>query len=158
MSWSLQLRNGDLALGGAQLGQVTGGAKLVQDLRCAILESRGMDDMHPLFGSLIDGGLDDYGVEQPSIIGTSDWDRIALRVDAEVRRICSEYQRQQLARAREDRYTYGESTLRSDELLLQVNSIQMVQAQDQLMVTVSITTGNGTEKTLDIPVSGEGVL
>lgn len=158
MSWSLQLRNSDLALGGAQLGQVTGQAKLVQDLTCALLERRGTDDMHPGYGSLIDGGLDDFGVEQPSVFGSSDWQRIGLRVESEIRRICSEYQRAQLERARQDRYTYGKSTLSNDELLLQVNQISMYQAQDTLLVTVSITTGNSQQVSIDLPLDAAGVL
>lgn len=158
MSWSLQIANGDLALGGAQFGQVTGQAKLVQDLRCALLEERGHDDMHPGFGSLIDGGLDDYGVYQQSLIGTTDWSRIALRVESEIRRICQEYQRAQLERARQDRYKFGESTLSQDELLLQISSIEMLQAQDQMMVTVSLITGSGSQVNMNVPVDSTGML
>lgn len=158
MSWSLQLRNGDLALGGAQLGQVTGQAKLVQDLRCAILEPRGHDDMHVTYGSLIDGGLDDYGVYQESLIGTNNWERAALRIESEIRRICLNHQRLQLERARQDRYTYGESTLNKDELLLQVADIKMQQAQDQLLVTVSIITGAGGVVDINVPIDSTGSL
>lgn len=158
MSWSLQIRNGDLALGGAQFGQVTGQAKLAQDLRCAILEQRGHDDMHRGFGSLIDGGYDDFGEYQESVVGSSDWQRVALRVEAEIRRICGEHQARQLERARQDRYQYGQSTLSPDELLLQVSRIDMQQAQDRLLVTVSIITGNGNHVTLNVPVDATGAM
>lgn len=158
MSWSLQLRNGDLALGGASFGQVSGQAKLAQDLRCALLEPRGTDDMHPTFGSLIDGGLDDLGVYQHSLIGSDNWGFAALQIEADIRRICLNYQRSQLERARQDRFQYGSSTLTPDELLLQVESINMIQAQDRLLVTVSIITGNGNTITLDVPVDSSGAL
>lgn len=114
--------------------------------------------MHPSYGSLIDGGLDDYGVYQPSVIGTNNWERVALKVESEIRRICSEYQRAQLERARQDRYRYGESTLTKDELLLQVSDIKMLQAQDQLLVTVSIITGGNSEVQLDLPLDNTGVF
>lgn len=158
MSWSLQLRNGDLALGGTSFGQTTGGNKLVQDLRCALLEHRGHDDMHASFGSLLDGGLDDFGIEQPSLIGTSDWARIALRVEAEIRRITQEHQQRQLERAKQDRYTYGESTLSGSELLLQVSDIRMMQAQDALMVSVSLITGTGQAVVINTPITNGTVV
>lgn len=114
--------------------------------------------MHPSFGSLIDGGIDDLGTEQPSMIGSHDWERTALRVEGEIRRICADYQRQQLARARADRYAYGKSTLSNDELLLQINDISFQQAQDQLMVTVHITTGNNQTQRIDLPLDATGSL
>lgn len=158
MSWSLQIRNGDLALGGAQFGQVTGQTKLVQDLRCALLESRGHDDMHPLFGSMIDGGYDEFGVYHESLISSTNWQRAALQIESEIRRICLDHQRRQLERARQDRNQYGESTLSPAELLLQVADIDMVQAQDRLLVTVHIVTGNNNTVAINIPVDATGVL
>jgi hypothetical protein len=153
MSWSLELRNGDLSLGGTRLGSVTGGQKLVQDLRCAFLEPRGWDDIHPSYGSLLDGGLDDNGIQVDSVIGTNNWERIALRVEGEIRRICALYQQSQVDRARADRYTYGESTLAPNELLIRVSSVQMYQAQDTLLAHVTLETGIGDTVEIDIPVS-----
>src|SRR5215210_2858194 len=115
MSWSLELRNGDLTLSGTRLGQVVGSQKLVQDLRCAIMEQRGHDDMHPKFGSTIDGGRDDQGREVSGVVGLIDWDYAALTIQSEVQRIAGEYQRRQLARAQDDRYRFGESTLSAGE-------------------------------------------
>lgn len=153
MSWSLQLRNGDLALNGTRLGQTTGAEKLVQDLRCALLERRGTDDAHPRFGSLLDGGRGDDGREVASIIGESDWDLIAMRVSGEIRRVAAEHQGRQIDRAKRDRLRYGQSTLINDELLADITSIDMIQAQDRLMVQVTLKTGESREITIDIPVS-----
>src|SRR3954464_5179233 len=136
MSWSLELRGGDLALGGTQLGTVIGPRKLVQDLRCALLEPRGLDDAHPTYGSLLDSGRDDNGVEVASVFGTNNWERIALRVEGEIRRIAALQQQTQLSRAQSDRHTYGTSTLTPDELLVRVSSVQMYQAQDTLLARV----------------------
>lgn len=153
MSWSLQLRNGDLALSGNRLGQVTGAPKLVQDLRCAILEPRGTDDAHPKYGSLIDGGRDDKGNEVRSLIGESDWDLIALRIESEIRRIGSDHQQRQIERAKRDRFTYGQSTLVNDELLADIEHIDMFQAQDRLLVSVTVKTGQNQTFTIDVPIS-----
>lgn len=153
MSWSLQLRNGDLALGGTRFGQVTGSQKLIQDLRCALLEHRGHDDMHPLFGSMIDGGRNEAGIEVSSIIGTNDWERIAMRVEGEIRRIGAEHQQRQIERAKQDRYRYGESTLENSELLLSVQDVDMIQVQDTLLVKVILETGSGTQTNITIPIS-----
>jgi hypothetical protein len=155
MSWSLKLRNGDLATGGARLGQVTGADKIVQDMRCALLTHRGSNEYHQRFGSIIDGGRTDAGDEAVSIIGSSDWERVALRVEGEIRRIAAEYQQQQLARAQKDRYTYGESTLSNSELLLEVTDVDMTQTQDALFVRVTLTTGAGDAIPLNIPVTNQ---
>jgi hypothetical protein len=153
MSWSLELRNGDLNLSGTHLGQATGAQKLVQDLRCAILEQRGTDDMHPSFGSMIDGGVDDFGNEVTSVIGLSDWDYVSLQVTNEIRRIAGEQQQRQLVRAKNDRHTYGESTLTNAELLLSLSGVKLLQVQDTLVVEVTLTTGSGREIPITVPVA-----
>src|SRR6476661_2816084 len=100
MSWSLALRNGDLAISGRSLGQTTGPSKLVQDLRCALLEPRGFDDLHPTFGSLIDGGQDEFGNQVAPLIGSTNWELAVLRIESEIRRIAADHQRRQLERAK----------------------------------------------------------
>lgn len=152
MSWSLKLRHGDLVTDGAQLGQVTGAAKLVQDLRCAILERRGHDDMHPSFGSLIDGGYDDNGQWVESMIGEDDIELVVLRVETDLRRLMYEHQNRQVNRSQADRQKYGISTLDKDELLYSVVSVNFQQAQDKLMVNVLIKTGNGQVFDIAVPV------
>jgi hypothetical protein len=157
MSWSLRLQNGDLALDGTSLGSISGAQKLVQDLRCAILERMGTDDMHPQFGSLIDGGFAN-GREVPSLLGGNNWDHIALQVESELRRIATDYQRKQLDRIQQDRLTYGSSTLTPSEVLAAISGIRLVQAQDALLVQVSIQTATGEQQTLNLPVSSEPIL
>lgn len=151
MSWSLQLRNGDLTIGGASLGTVNNQAKLVQDLRCAILERMGTDPDHPWFGSLIDGGRLN-GVEQESLIGTSNWNLAALSIEAEIRRIVSQYQTQQINRTQADRTTYGKPTLTPQELLMSVANVEFFQAQDNLLCRVTLVTGTGTELPINVPL------
>jgi hypothetical protein len=151
MSWSLQLRGGDLVIGGSAFGTITGQQKLVQDLRCAILERMGTDEDHPWFGSLIDGGRLN-GVDQPSIIATDDWDVAVLAVEGEIRRIVDQYQKQQIVRTERDRTNYGKPTLVPGEVLMGVGNIQFYQAQDNLLCRVTLITGADSELTLNVPL------
>lgn len=151
MSWSLQLRGGDLVIGGASFGTTTGQNKLVQDLRCAILERMGTDEDHPWFGSLIDGGRLN-GVDQSSIIATDDWDVAVLAVEGEIRRIADQYQKQQIARNERDRTTYGKPTLTPGELLMGIGDIQFYQAQDNLLCRVTLITGADANVTVNVPL------
>ena len=158
MSWSLQLRNGDLVSDGAQLAQVTNQNKLIQDLRCAILERRGTDDMHPRFGSLIDGGYDDQGNWVSSLIGEDEINFVVTQVESDLRKIALEHQSRQAARAQDDRLVYGASTLNNPELLMEVRNVRFIQSQDKLMVTVSIRTGGNQDLDIDVPISTRGIL
>jgi hypothetical protein len=152
MSWSLQLRNGDLALGQARYGTVTGHTKLTQDLRCHLLERMGTDPTHPSFGSTLDGGRLEDGTEIPSLIGRMDFNRVILEVEAEIRRIERAHQDRQLARIESDKFTYGRPTLLPSEILVAVSDIQFAQVADTLMVRVTLQTGNETEQTIDVAV------
>jgi hypothetical protein len=158
MSWSLALRNGDLALGGTHLATTTSVPKLVQDLRCALLEPMGTDDLHPSFGSVIDGGRRPDGTEVPSLIGSTRWGRAAVEIRAEIMRIADEHRSRQLARAREDQLVYGKPTLEPGEVLISVRGIDMMQVQDTLMIRVTLEVGNGTTREINIPFSSTPVI
>lgn len=158
MSWSLELRSGDLTIGGARLGVVNGSSKLIQDLRCALLERMGTDAFHPSYGSLLDGGRTPDGVQHGGLIGETDWDAIAIQVDSEIRRIASEYQDRQLARAQADRVTYGKTTLDAGEAFLGLSDVNLVQVQDTLFVRITLQVGSGETRTLNIPLTSEPVI
>jgi hypothetical protein len=138
-------------IGGSSFGTVTNQNKLVQDLRCAILERMGTDEDHPWFGSLIDGGRLN-GTEQPSIIATDDWDVAVLAVEGEIRRIVDQYQKQQIIRTERDRTNYGKPTLTPAELLMGIGNIQFFQAQDNLLCRVTLTTGADSELSINVPL------
>lgn len=152
MSWSLKLRNGDLALGGASLGVVNNEQKLVQDLRCWLLEPQGSDSVHPDFGSTLDGGYVN-GQWVDGIIGDSDIERVRSKILTEISRVTSQHQARQVTRARADRARYGASTLTANELLREVTNIEIHQIQDTLLVRVTLALGE-RETTLDIPIAG----
>lgn len=156
MSWSLRIRNGDLALDGQKLSTTTGFTKLVQDLRCALLEPRSHDPYHPEFGSIIDGGYDEFGEYQASMLGETDWDFTALRVETEIRRICSLHQTAQVKRDKEDRTRYGRSTLAPDELISSITDVKILQVQDVMIVNVKVRTATGQVGDINVPIA-EGV-
>lgn len=153
MSWSLQLKNGDLTLGEARYGAVTGSAKLIQDLRCALLERIGTDPQHPAFGSSLDGGRLPDGTELPSLIGRKDWARVVVEVESEIRRIERNHQARQTSRIEADKFTYGRPTLTPAEILVSIDGIESIQVGDTLLVRVSLVTGGQQNYVIDIPVS-----
>lgn len=152
MSWSLELRNGDFTAGAARLGTVTRHRKLFQDLRCAVLERMGTDNLHPGYGSLIDGGRSPDGVEHPGVIGETDLQMIVLEIESEIHRISRNLQRQQLARAKQDHLTYGKPTLEPAEVLVGVSGIDFYQREDVLKVTVTVQTASDDSWAFEIPI------
>jgi hypothetical protein len=141
MSWSLEVRNGDLTVGNASLGVVTAEQKLVQDLRHYLLEKMGTDNLHPGYGSNLD-----------SAIGSDFFGEAALFVESEIRRICAEYQERQIERAKADRYRYNKTTFTAGELLLQVDSVDLLQNGPTLSVNIALTTGSDRSVILSLPL------
>lgn len=152
MSWSLRLHNGDLALSGSSLATVTNEEKLVQDLRCALLEKMGTDSLHPTYGSTIDGGTLPDGNEAPGVIGLSP-QAAAMTVQSEIQRVVQTYQAQQLARAKNDRLTYNRVSLTPNEVLLSVPSITIEQKQNALNITVTLQTASGQNVAVALSVT-----
>lgn len=152
MTWSLQLRNGDLSLGNASYGTVTGEDKLVQDLRTYILEQMGTDDMHPTFGSLLNGGRLEDGTVVPGSIGDINDSFTQLEVESEIRRIVIDFQGRQLRRAKDDRTVFGKTTLTRGEILLSVVDIDMQQTGDILNITIILQTAKGSTIELGLEV------
>lgn len=158
MSWSLKLTHGDLTLSGTQFGIVTDEAKLVQDLSCHLLERMGTDDLHPGFGSLIDGGTRPDGTEIPSVIGDPDVALVALEIEAEIRRVAREHQAKQLVRAKSDRFTYNKVTLTAGEVLLSIQNIVFTQIEDRLAVKIVLQTAHGQDVELVLPLPEEALV
>lgn len=154
MSWSLKLRNGDLALSGSSLETVSGAPKLVQDLRCWILERMGTDNLHPGFGSLFDGGVEPNGTVHTSVIGTFNEEIARLDIESDLRRILNEYQAKQVARLKVDRATYGKSTFSRGEVLVAVEGIEFTVALDTIYIVISLRTGDDSILSLDLTLQG----
>lgn len=149
MSWSLKIRNGDFDVQGAQIAQVRGAAKLVQDFTCAVLEVYGSDDMQPAYGSTLDGGLNTDGSYRAGILGSADSHLVRVAIETEIRRIASQIQDRQLNRVRAERLTYNKTTLTASEILVGVSDIRFRQVGTALTVFVTLLTGSGP---VDLPV------
>jgi hypothetical protein len=152
MSWSLQIRNGDLVTSGGRLGTVTRQEKMIQDLKNWIMECMGTDPSHPSYGSLFNGGTTPDGTQYSGVVGTENVRLAQIEIQKDIRRIIREYQGRQLARAKHDRFTYERATLTAGEVILDVPFIGFEQNLDNLIVTVVIQTGDGQEVSLGIPV------
>ena len=152
MTWSLRIQNGDLALGNASYGTVTGSQKLIQDLRSYLLESIGTDTAHPEYGSTLNGGRLSDGTMVPGPIGQMNTSLVEAEVTSEIQRIVNQFQSEQLERARSDRQVYGKTTMTKGEVLLGINSIDLSHDQDTLNVRLSLKTGNG-DSDLDLTIT-----
>lgn len=153
MSFSLKIQNGDIAISGTSLATVEGANKLQQDLACAILTPMGSEENNPEYGSTIDGG-EINGEYIEGVIGSSNWEAVISEVQAEIQKICNNYQRQQIARNERDIATYGKTTLIPGELLVSVAGIQCLQVEGNLLVKITLQTGNETT-TLTLPIANE---
>jgi phage baseplate assembly protein W len=136
MSISLRLQHGDLALEGNSLASVSGGQKLLQDLRCTILTPQGSVEPHSEYGSILNDEI------STNIIGAPNNSRAAVAIQAEVNRVCGNYQKQQIARNQADASTYGRLTVTPDETLLKIKEIEATPIEDKMIVAVTIETGN----------------
>ncbi|WP_028058414.1 hypothetical protein [Candidatus Solirubrobacter pratensis] len=158
MTWSLFLRNGDFDVQGAQLGKVTGQAKLVQDFRCAVLTEMGSDPMHPGWGSLIDGGVTPDGRAVPGVIGATDTQLALAVIETEIRRIAEYFQNRQLRRIKEERQRYSKSTLTASEILVGVSGVRAIQTSTTLAVLVTLATGSGDTVDVALPISDNSLV
>jgi len=150
MSWSLKLKNGDLVLGGKGLEKATDEQKLTQDLRCHLLQRMGDNDLHPTFGSLLDGGTTPDGQLKESIIGMDDQQLASSLIQIEIQRVLSNYQDAQLARVKRDKIHYGKATLTKGEVLFGLSGIQVNANMDNLYVLVNLSTGRQSSEYLEI--------
>lgn len=149
MSFSLELKNGDLGLSGTSFGTVVDAAKLQQDLVSAILTPLGFEELHPEFGSILEDDLIDPEV---TIIGSRDFKHASAVIRSELIRLCQNYQAQQIARNEDDGVKFGKPTLTPGEILLRVVNVTFVQSEDHLLCVLELEIGNDTI-TLNIPVS-----
>lgn len=138
MSWSLKVRNGDLVIGAGRFDTVTRDAKLVQDFRHFLLEGLGHDPDYPWYGSSLEDEIGEY-----------DWRFAKVRLESEIRRIGSLYQRMQMERAKNDQQRYNKSTLTAGEVLAAIDDVLFYQSADVLRITVVLRTARDTTVAID---------
>lgn len=154
MTYSLDISSGDLSMSGpGGVAVVTSQHKLVQDLRCHMLESIGHDPMHPDFGSALDGGVLPDGTVIETNIGNIITKNALLNIETEIRRILTNYQRLQLSRIRSEQSIYsGRDYFDTGEILYAVDGVQATQFGSTVVVRVSIRTASGRSINFATPI------
>ena len=150
MSWSLRLQNGDFVPSRGSLAVARNETKLIQDLKCYILEEIGNDPYHPEYGSKLNGGQEN-GVRIQGVLGRSG-QFAQLEAESELRRIVSNYQKLQLVRARTDHVARGQISLDRGEVLVSLSGITFTQEQDTMTAKLTIQTGDGSTFDIGVPV------
>lgn len=154
MSYSLDIRTGDLALDGpGGMSVVNGHDKLIQDLKCWMLEQVGNDPMHPELGSALDGGILPDGTIIETTIGNIITKKAVLDLENEVRRVIGLYQQNQLSKIRSEQMLYGGIYhLDPSEILLGIANVQVIQTGATLVASITIRTADNVLIPLALPV------
>lgn len=155
MTWSFQVKNGDLNFAGpGGFATVTGQQKLIQDLKNWLLTPRGTDPLHPDFGAILDGGINPDGSDADPIIGDVITAATLVLIESEVRRVLGAYQQQQLDRLNREVILYsGKNTFSMGEVLVAITNVTCTQIGDTVLVSCSIQTGDGSSLTFSQPLT-----
>ena len=126
---TLELHDGDLRIGTSRYATISGPRKVVQDLRCALLEPVGNDRFHPSYGSQ----LEDF-------IGLPLSPDVAFLIQQEIARVVQNYaavQRDQIQRdllaGLRARYTAG-------DVLAELVDVKVEANFDTVSATVTLRT------------------
>lgn len=153
MSKSLALVNGDLVISNRSLKTIRGKEKLFQDLSLYLREKVGTDPMTPTYGSSLDGGFLD-GQEIPPFIGRTLNPLVEGQIQAEVYRVVTAYQLNQLDKIKSEAGIYqGKNTLDPDEVIRTINSIDTRTVGTAVVVSVTLTTMASSQVSLILPVT-----
>lgn len=132
---TLRLDDGDLVIGtDSDYAKVTGPAKMIQDLRCALLEPLGNDRFHPGYGSR----LEDF-------IALSNDEEAAFEVESEVRRVVSNYAAVQRDMVEAETFGGEETTFTTDEIIDSLTGISAKITDETVRVTVGLATAAGNQ-------------
>lgn len=126
MSFSLAVKDGDLALNGSSLAIVYGVDKLKQDVSIWLKERYRSDRFNSNYGSVLD-----------SYIGQVIDDSTVSMVQGEVIRVLQNYQALQVRLLREH-----PDRLSADEVLVEILDIKTVILYDTVLVTIAFATGS----------------
>jgi len=153
MSKSLSLVNGDLEISNRSLQVVKGKDKLFQDLSLYLREKVGTDPMTPTYGSTLDGGVLNNQNVAP-FIGMTLNPLVSGQIQSEVFRIISAYQKQQLAKIKDEASIYqGKNTLDKDEVIYTIDSISTSSVGTTVVVRVTLTTLSNQQINLTLPIA-----
>ena len=103
---TLALDHGDLVVGSTGYAMIDGVPKVLQDVRCALLEPLGNDRFHPGFGSSLD-----------SFVGSMQDEMVISEVQGEVRRVLDQYAAVQRDRLERDALSGARSRYKTADVL-----------------------------------------
>lgn len=152
---NFKLVDGDLVLGRAnRLETVSDDTKLLQDLKCWLLEPYGAGFMTPNFGSFIDFPGENGLIGKPIDSETE------MELTAEIERILSLYQASQQEKIKLARYENILNVFSRKEILNRVKEITVqlnANRPDSYIVKIVIETASGQELALTGITGTEGV-
>ena len=144
MSKSLSIAAGDLTVTGRHYDTVRGKDKLMQDLKCLMIEREGTDAATPEFGSQF---------ETDTYIGNFYTDILAEEAKADVQQLLEDYQAAQLEKIKEETIAYnGLNTMEEGEVIETIDSIESAFSVDTLIIRVTLTTLSGEQIRIDVPL------
>lgn len=146
MTWSIGLTNtGDLALGGNQLAKVSNEQKLIQDLKCELLEKRGYNKFYQNYGSNLENQIIGNVFNSPS--------DIELQIETEIADVIRRHQARQLSRAKADKMSFGKATLTAREVVMDFQIIKFEQSEDSVDIIIELTTAKGNPEVYPIALT-----
>lgn len=126
------LKDGDLVPQRRAFVEITGTAKVQQDLRCALLEPLGNDRFHPGWGSTLETFISEIADETTR-----------LDVRAEVNRVLTNYAAVQRDKIEADINGSADTRFTTSEVLDQVKGLDVTVMQDSVRVSITIQTISG---------------
>jgi phage baseplate assembly protein W len=139
----LLVQNGDIVIGQKGFVEITGVAKIAQDVSFATVEPYGCDRFHPYWGSLLD-----------SYIGNPTTANTNTIVQAEVSRVISNYITVQQSLLAQTQNSNQSANFTNDDLIATIQNIVVTSSFGSIMVAVSILAVSGASITLTSVVAG----
>ena len=129
---TLQLKDGDLAIGSNGYAMVIGASMVAQDLRVALGEPVGNDRFHPGYGSALD-----------SFVGMMLDEGARFTVEQEVNRVVGNYTAIQRDRIQRDALRATRSRFSTDDVIADVSDVTVTANRDSVRVSIGIVTMSG---------------
>jgi hypothetical protein len=134
---AFQIVNGDLAIGPGGFAMVSGVEKVFQDLSIAIREPFGIDRFHSRWGSQVG----DY-------VGLPANEHAKMLIQSEVTRIVRNYMAAQQGYLQADGVAGQKPRFGTNEIVIDIHDIQIVQTYDAFHVKVILVTQSGDQVTI----------
>jgi hypothetical protein len=148
---NFRITDGDLDLGQSKRADlVTGRDKLIQDLVLWLLEPLGTGYSTPGFGSLLNSivTVGTRSRREGRFIGQEFTEDLAVEVEAEIDRVLSLYQQNQVQNIRAARIAGRLYLYSKTEILDSINGITSSRDGDRAIINVDISTGANKDITL----------